>query len=89
MTFEDWLQRQINRDSPLGDLAKDWVSDGKPVPFTIDRLYSLYACDAAIRTFKSAQRQWKRYCKLNIRKETQGCGKKNINIVERLWIGRD
>ena len=32
MRFEQWLERQINRDDVVGDLAKDVKDDSRPKP---------------------------------------------------------
>ena len=52
--FLKWLKLQIERNDPIGDLARDWIDDGKPKIFTLDYLYSKNACSGAIDAYHAA-----------------------------------
>jgi hypothetical protein len=62
MTFEDWLLTQKNRNTPLGDLSRDFIRDGCPVPFTQEYLkYRGGVCRDAKVTYKKAQLSYKNF----------------------------
>jgi len=54
--FIAWLQQQINRDDPIGDLARDLAEDsGYPLTAgALRRRLSRGACSGAVRAFKEA-----------------------------------
>jgi hypothetical protein len=57
-TFEAWLLRQVDRDDPVGDLAKDYRDDRHDGKLTYSYLLSRGACDAAIEAFHRAKREF-------------------------------
>jgi hypothetical protein len=66
MTFYAWLGKQIKRDDPVGDLARDarYPSADKPRRHTLttwlNYLYKYNACDKAIEALRVA---WGEYSK--------------------------
>ncbi len=68
MTFVDWLSRHVNRDTPLGDLARD-VSRDKEFPMSNSKedirnhLHRKNACQDAISTFNQAWASYQVYQK--------------------------
>lgn len=55
MSFEKWLTKQVCRDDAIGDLAKDYVDDGKVTDFTYEYLASKNACREALRAYLDAR----------------------------------
>lgn len=68
LSFTDWLKRHKNRDSPLGDLATDMLTDSAwPLYNTVEEyefyLRSKNAYSAAIRTLNEAWKSYRNYLK--------------------------
>jgi hypothetical protein len=57
-TFEAWLLRQVERDDPVGDLAKDYRDDRYDGKLTYTYLLVHGACDGAIEAFHRAKREF-------------------------------
>lgn len=59
MKFSDWLRAQADRDDPVGDLARDFVTDRRRRAVGVRglsvRLYELGACDGAHRALLRAE----------------------------------
>lgn len=69
ISFTEWLSKQNNRDTPLGDLSRDMLSDTRwPSLENLDDyedyLYSMRANWSAVETLKKAWKSYKRYVKL-------------------------
>lgn len=68
LSFTDWLKRHANRNSPLGDLAKDMIDDATwPTYDSLDK-YRTYldtqnACLDAIEALNRAWKSYKTYLK--------------------------
>ncbi len=71
ITFEEWLVRHKNRNSPLGDLASDFIRTGDKL-CDEEHLSKWKACDDARRTYKAARRQFKRYSRMSHVKARMG-----------------
>ncbi len=65
MTFHDWLSRQIRRQSPLGDLARDVAMDRTfPKDAAASReavILYLIRCNACEGALLAAKRAWSSY----------------------------
>lgn len=66
LNFCYWLEKQINRDDPVGDLARDAQRDSDAPKhsnaFTIwqDYLNSRFACDGAMDALKEAFAEYRK-----------------------------
>lgn len=60
MKFERWLIKQQHRNDPIGDLAMDYIRDGKPEHLTINYLRGKSACEGAIIAFKRALKEFEK-----------------------------
>lgn len=80
-SFTIWLQKQKNRQSPLGDLARDMIADKTwPLDGT-HQIYSDYldsrrASREAISTLKEAWKTYNNYLKRNLAPQQQKTSKK-------------
>ncbi|MBC9911031.1 YozE family protein [Chitinophaga varians] len=68
LSFSDWLKRHKNRNSPLGDLAKDTLRDrqwpeNNSLEEYVDYLNSRNAYFAAVDALRSAWKSYKAYLK--------------------------
>ena len=68
LSFTDWLKKQKNRDSPLGDLAKEMLNDKRcPENATLDAyrnyLHSRGATWLAVQAFEKAWKAYKAFLK--------------------------
>jgi uncharacterized protein YozE (UPF0346 family) len=79
LSFTNWLKRHANRNSPLGDLARDMIDDKTwpsydSVSNYLSYLYSKGACFDAVQTLNKAWKTYQMYLKKektpNTRKET-------------------
>jgi hypothetical protein len=66
LDFRTWLEQQLNRSSPLGDLAQDALGKAGgwsgSCPLTLRQaMNQLNACREAHETLTKAVAQWKRY----------------------------
>ena len=68
MIFTAWLRRQVNRDDPIGDLARDFVEGARigahgrvyRTPEGLhDQLVLLGACHGAFRALDRAAFEWR------------------------------
>lgn len=86
ISFTEWLTKQKNRDTPLGDLSKDMLTDTRwPLSENLEgyenHLYSMRASWIAIETLKKAWKSYKRYIKLkSIPGKLKVSTKKNSNV---------
>lgn len=63
-TFRAWLGAQKKRNDPVGDLARDWLSDrGRPRgPLNLDRMVErIYECHGSFMAVDAAERAWKEW----------------------------
>lgn len=66
MKFEQWLERQINRDNVVGDLAKDVKDDSRPKPSnnTLDAWQTfLFTAGASREAQQALDEAWAEYSK--------------------------
>lgn len=69
MTFYEWLSKHTNRNSPLGDLARDVQVDTKCRTLEntkvcwVNHLESMRACKEAVSTLKKAWTTYRRALK--------------------------
>lgn len=87
ITFSDWLRKQKNRDSPLGDLAREMVSDDSWPSHDDHESYDNYlylrgASWQAVDTLKNAWKSYKNYLKLQLNPKQKRIGVKKT-IVNR------
>lgn len=63
VTFTDWLSKQVNRDSPLGDLARDVKTDSTWPSFDSFEQYESYlrSKGAAREAMYALKNAWKSY----------------------------
>jgi hypothetical protein len=62
MTFEAWLKKQIHRDEPIGDLAKDYIDAKKPYEkCNRAHLDRWRACWEAYRALAEARWEYRRF----------------------------
>ncbi len=59
MKFENWLICQLDRQDPVGDLARDWLLDGKVKPFTSRYLRSIGVSYDVLLVYREAKREFK------------------------------
>ena len=62
MTFESWLKKQIDRDDPIGDLAKDFIRSSKLLPDlkTIEETFDKFTpCSYAWDAYEEAKEEYK------------------------------
>lgn len=52
--FRLWLEEQVSRDDPIGDLAKDFIADGKKEDFGYDYLKKKKVHKAVIEAYVDA-----------------------------------
>ena len=57
MQFEMWLKKQKDRDDPIGDLSKDFISSKQKSPFTFNSL-PYYACEDAKAAYRDAFKEY-------------------------------
>jgi hypothetical protein len=62
-SFTEWLKKQINRDSPFGDLATDMIRDKTwPTYTTLDAYRDyLHSKNASWQAVQTLERAWKSY----------------------------
>jgi len=59
LQFETWLRKHIKFDTPIGDLARDWVDDDAVKPFTLAYLSTRKGVSQeAILTYKKAIKKY-------------------------------
>ena len=63
MEFIQWLKKQVDRNDPIGDLARDLIHDVKARRFkSYSRfrtyLEEIYACDGAIEACEKAYKEF-------------------------------
>ena len=67
LTFEDWLRKQKNRDSPLGDLAKDYIGSLRALDddtLTVDQTFERsHPCREAYKALTKAKASYRAYVK--------------------------
>lgn len=68
MQFETWLKKQKERDDPIGDLAKDYISDDECIKLTKIYLERKRVHAIVIDAFKDAVTDYLKY----VRKELNG-----------------
>jgi hypothetical protein len=73
-TFEEWLIKQKEKDTDIGDLAKDWVkycNERKPFAscistsdekLTFELLEKEKSCRAAFHVYWAAKTKYQKYC---------------------------
>lgn len=61
-SFNQWLKKQVKRNDPIGDLARDAANDSERKPRTLegwrDHLYDNSACDGAFVALGEAYSEW-------------------------------
>jgi hypothetical protein len=61
--FKTWLLQQVDRNDPIGDLARDLRDDGTAGVVSMTRFETTYQmCDAARRALKAARREYRTWC---------------------------
>ena len=90
LIFNDWLSKQVNRDSPLGDLARDMKTDNTWPIFDNYDQYEFYleskgAIREAVSTLKNAWKTYNAYLKRSLlqkkHKEMQTTPKKDVRKI--------
>ncbi|WP_157262996.1 YozE family protein [Pedobacter steynii] len=88
--FSDWLKKQKNRDSPLGDLAKDMISDcnwpsGNSLETYQDYLLTLNVPLGATKALNAAWVSYKGYLKKQLHPRPKVVNDKNkVRILNNL-----
>lgn len=66
LSFNAWISRHTKRDSPLGDLAQDYLATNEEVTTRkelLDHLIFRRACSGAMRAGREAWTAYRSYCK--------------------------
>ena len=95
MTFTQWLRKQQKRKSPLGDLARDAISDSSwpnasDLETYNDHLLSMSACSNALAALKKAWKTYKNFLKrsenpsLNKQYPQKNCKGRRVTFIKNI-----